>query len=414
MGIPALTDDELKAAVATYHEHGDNCEAAARSLGIAGTTFKSRIHRAARRGFLGTKPVLPGFEQTKISTDGDGNVRSLTQKPEHGDVWQIPDTHLLGKITVNRDPDGRIIQDWVRASPDADAVLQAMRTIADELKKELPRVEPTPAPILTGAAEFLLNQYTVTDSHFGMLAWGEETRSDDYDLKIAERLLLDWFTAGIAMAPEAQVGLLAQLGDLLHHDALRSITPKSMHVLDADSRLQKIIRIVIRTIRHVIRMLLAKHPHVHIIMAQGNHDESSSAWLREWIAVTYENEPRVTVDTSPDPFYAYEWGQTALFYHHGHMQGIDKIDSVWVGKFRDIYGRAKQAYGHIGHLHSKAEKEGNLMFVERHRTLAPPDAHASGHGWLSKRDAKVITYHSDHGEVFRSTLTPEMVMNRAA
>ena len=49
------------------------------------------------------------------------------------------------------------------------------------------------------------------------------------------------------------------------------------------------------------------------------------------------------------------------------------------------------------------------MKVERHRTLAPSDAYASSGGWLSERDAKVITYHREFGEVFRSTLSPEMV-----
>jgi hypothetical protein len=47
--------------------------------------------------------------------------------------------------------------------------------------------------------------------------------------------------------------------------------------------------------------------------------------------------------------------------------------------------------------------------VERHRTLAPADAYASGGGWLSKRDAKVVTYHQHFGEVSRITLSPQMV-----
>jgi len=54
------------------------------------------------------------------------------------------------------------------------------------------------------------------------------------------------------------------------------------------------------------------------------------------------------------------------------------------------------------------------MYVERHETLAAPDAYAAGGGWLSGRSAKVITYSRRYGEVARSTLRPEMVAGRYA
>lgn len=49
------------------------------------------------------------------------------------------------------------------------------------------------------------------------------------------------------------------------------------------------------------------------------------------------------------------------------------------------------------------------MVVEQHRTLAAPDAHASRGGWISGRDASVITYHRDYGYVGRVVISPEMV-----
>jgi len=54
------------------------------------------------------------------------------------------------------------------------------------------------------------------------------------------------------------------------------------------------------------------------------------------------------------------------------------------------------------------------MYVERHETLAAPDAYAAGGGWLSGRSAKVITYSKQFGEVGRSTLRPEMVAGAAS
>jgi hypothetical protein len=49
------------------------------------------------------------------------------------------------------------------------------------------------------------------------------------------------------------------------------------------------------------------------------------------------------------------------------------------------------------------------MTVERHRTLAPADAYASKSGYISGRDAKVITYSKRFGEVSRLIINPDMV-----
>lgn len=236
-----------------------------------------------------------------------------------------------------------------------------------------------------------------------MLAWAEETGAD-YDLEIAERLWLDWFAAAVQASPPAHTAIFAQLGDLVHYDSMTSETPKHRHVLDSDSRFPKIVRVVTRAVRQAIRMLLERHQEVRVIMAPGNHDPASAVWLREGLAAQYENEPRLKVNVSPKPYFAEEWGRTALFYHHGDKRGVTNIDATLAGEFREIYGRSLYAYAHIGHLHSDEGRKTGLMYVERHETLAAKDAHAAWGGWPSGRSAKVITYSKTGGEVFRSTL----------
>lgn len=78
-----------------------------------------------------------------------------------------------------------------------------------------------------------------------------------------------------------------------------------------------------------------------------------------------------------------------------------------------IDGRTKPG-AHLGHLHHVDVKENNLMIVEQHRTLAPADAYAARGGWLTGRDAKVITYHKQFGEVGRITISPDMLKGEAA
>jgi hypothetical protein len=361
-----VEDEALSQVVAALHAHDGNQTHAARSLDLKRETFRSRLNMAARRGLLlDHPPAMPGFEITKVTTDPNGG-KHITQKAEHGNVFEMPATHVIGKMTVQRDAEGRVVQDWIRAMPDAAAQLAAMRATVDAFKEEIPRAAITIPP--AHGNENLLNQYTVTDLHFGKLAWWEETGSD-YDLKIAEQLVLDWFAMAIRLSPDAATGILAQLGDLLHHDSHLSVTPTHAHVLDADSRLQKVIRVVIRTLRRIIKMMLEKHRHVHIVMADANHDPASEAWLRELFASFYDDEPRITVDRSAGTYYAYEFGDTALFYHHGHRRNPTNIDSVLAGKFREIYGRTKHAYAHLGHRHSAPRSV--LLACARPKHLLP-------------------------------------------
>jgi len=283
---------------------------------------------------------------------------------------------------------------------------ERFKAFLEGLKDEVDSV----APIKRESAgnHNLCNQYTLTDYHLGMMSWAEET-GDDWDLKIAEETLTKFFMVAIENSPKADECIFAQIGDFLHWDGLDAVTPMSKHVLDADTRFTKLVRVAIRIIRRIITMLLKKYKVVRVIMAEGNHDTASSVWMREMLSAFYENEPRLIVDTNPDPYYCVVFGDNALFYHHGHKRKINGLDSVFVGKFKKEFGGSKFAYGHLGHFHHTHKIESNLMILEQHRTLASKDAYASRGGYLSGRDAKVITYHKKYGEVARQTINIEML-----
>ena len=83
--------------------------------------------------------------------------------------------------------------------------------------------------------------------------------------------------------------------------------------------------------------------------------------------------------------------------------------ALFAAKFREVFGRTQHAYAHMGHLHHIAAKETNLMVVEQHRTLAAPDAYAARGGWMSGRDAVVVTYYKSHGEVSRARISSKML-----
>lgn len=318
----------------------------------------------------------------------------------------VPDGHVLKGRSTLYDGQGNVKQEWVKTDRDLDKAKEALFAAVEAMKEDIPAQSPIEGPEAT--ADDLLSCYVITDYHFGQLSWGEET-GEDWDVDIATDLLIRWFASAIQQAPKSHTAVLAQLGDFLHYDGLEALTPASGHILDADSRFPKIVNMVIKVLRTVINMLLEKHEHVHIIMAEGNHDLASSVWLRALFAEKYADEPRVTVDNTHTPYYAYEWGQTSLFFHHGHKKAVGNISPVFAAMFRDLFGRTKYSYAHLGHKHHK-EKEDGLMVVEQHQTLAAKDAYSSRGGWLSQRGAKVITYSKQYGEQSHVTIRPESLI----
>ncbi len=322
------------------------------------------------------------------------------------DVGADPGFMVTGKSTMYG-PDGETKLEWVKTSQEHQAIEDALRAAVDAMTESLPREPAIKGPKRKLDAE-LLNCFIVTDYHLGMYGWPEETGDDEWNTELAETTLVKWFESAIKRSPNAETAVLANIGDFLHWDGLEAVTPTSKHVLDADTRFQLIVRVAIRVFRRIVRMLLKKHAAVHVIMADANHDPAGEAWLRELFAALYADEPRVTVDTSADTYYCFEHGDTALFFHHGHKRKVTNVDDVFVSKFREIYGRTKHAYAHMGHLHHIDVKETNLMIVHQHRTLAAKDAYASRGGWLSGRSADCITYHDEFGEVGRVTVSYEM------
>ncbi len=319
----------------------------------------------------------------------------------------VPDGYKIKGTSSLVDEFGNTKLQWVKTDTDAERQVELMRAVIDGMKSDITPVSVVPPP-KKRLNEKLLNLYTVSDFHLGMLAWADES-GDDWDMKIAEDLFSKWFDAAFQKAPDAGVGVINLLGDFAHFDSLDAVTPASGHVLDADTRYQKLVRYMIRMVRRVVNMALVKHKSVRLLIVQGNHDESGMIWLAEMFNTLYDNEPRVFVDTSPDVYKMVQHGKTTLFFHHGHKARFDAIEPVMIAKFRKAFGESVYSYAHVGHLHHQKIVESRNMVVEQHRTLAAKDAYASRGGWMSGRSANVITYSAEYGEVARLTISPEML-----
>jgi len=380
--------------------------------------YVSRIQRErAAAGAPHTKIIPEGFHLSSVATtvDTDGRVRSQSYRAksgEEGDV--VPDSgsfpapegmYVRSVSTLVDGQTGAVKQQWVKSDKLKEDQFAAM---VDASLRAAERVTPrdfVPPPALFDAD--LCTLYTITDYHFGMLAWGRETGAA-WDLRIARSVLLNTFRAMLASSPASAVGILNQLGDCLHFDGLKALTPEHGNLLDADSRYQKLVEVVVEVLCMIVDMMLEKHETVVIFMHEGNHDQAGSVWLRVLFARLFKDNPRVKVETSPLPYVVYRHGKTLLGFHHGHLSKNESLPLLFAAKFREDWGLATKTYIHTGHRHHVDEKEHPGAKVIQHSTLAAPDAHAARGGWLSERQATYMVYHRQRGEVARGIFLPEM------
>ncbi|AOI76071.1 helix-turn-helix domain-containing protein [Burkholderia sp. NRF60-BP8] len=361
--------------------HNGNVSAAAKELNVARGTIANLLEglkrRAARMGY----------------------------SPAHDMTHAVPDGFHVKGVSTYYNAEGKPAGQWVKSSIDHEKQLEIIRETISELCTSFPRCSPI--AYSGGEMNALCNLVVFTDYHLGMLAWHKEGGAD-WDLKIAERLLVSSFLHMVQAAPKAGKCVLAIQGDFLHTDGLLPVTPAHKNVLDADSRYSKIVASAIRVIRHLVDYALERHAEVHLILCEGNHDEAGSIWLRQMFGALYENEPRLTVNDSELPFYVHQHGDVMLCFHHGHKVKNEALPMLFAAQYPKIWGATAKRYCHTGHRHHVDEKEYSGIVVVQHPTLAARDAYAARGGWISERAAQVITYHSKFGQVARNYVAPEM------
>ena len=399
MTFEALSDEQAQEAVDALGQCGSQRKAA-QFLGIARSTYQERLKRAAERGMmLDHPPAMPGFRIAQV-TDGP-NGRSIQQKPERGDQFAVPSGHLVKGVSALVDEDGRQIVKWIKTRAGANDV-----DIVETLKnafKDYRAAEPIPAPSVS--SDNLLTLIPCNDWHVNLLTWERET-GQNWDLKIAERVIGGAIDDAIDRSPPSSVGIVLGGGDLMHADDNTNRTALSGNVLEADGRHQKGIEVAQRLKVRTIDAALRKHNRVIVRVLKGNHDEYSSVAIAYFLLAWYRNEPRVTVDVDASLFFWHRFGKVFLGATHGHTVKLDKMASIMAHRRAEDWGATKFRYIHGFHVHhhSKLATEGGGVISESHQAPIPQDAWHYGAGFLSGRSVKTITYHREFGEISRSTV----------
>jgi len=360
-----------------------------------------KARREARQGLSGFNPVMPGFEVGSVTTllDNAGNTvrQTVRQKPAAEHDFD-PGDRRVGKVTSQVSADGRVEREWIRTAPDnsPEAVIDAAK-VAFEAYRGFARL---PAPPSQSDAD-TLTIYPLADLHIGMFAWGKET-GEDYDLVTAVEMIRKTFGELIHRSPNSRRCVILGLGDLLHADNSENRTMRSGHVLDVDTRYQKVLTAAALLIRQLIEMAAAKHEIVEVRVLPGNHDEHSAVALAVAMSAFFDGRERVAVDMDPSPYWFARFGVNLLGAHHGHLAKPIKAPGIMASHCAIDWGATTYRHMFFGHFHhARHGGEDSGMTWEVMQTPAPRDAYNAGQGYWAGRSMGSRTFHAADGPIGR-------------
>lgn len=305
-------------------------------------------------------------------------------------------------------PGSDVVLEWERVDHDKADSEAKMRAFMDALVKEIEPIKPVPFEQASSMPVDLLTVYLIGDHHLGMLAWGEETDDDDYDLKISTKLLRDVMGYLTGTVPPTKEALIVFMGDFMHTDGYVPVTPENKHPLDGDTRYPKIADAAALLMRHVIDAALTRHEHVRVIVVAGNHDPVSMVWARIALRGVYEKNRRVEIDRDVSERHYVQFGRNAIGLTHGHRAKLGNLPILMATERPEMWAQTAYRYWYTGHVHHDQVKDLTGAKVESVRVLPPPDAYTAREGYRTPRDMKAIILDRRFGERGRFIAPAEM------
>lgn len=328
--------------------------------------------------------------------------------PAHNMTRTVPDPFAVKRISTNYDADGIVKQQWVIAEPSREKTAEDLREFVEELCSEVRgKYEPTPAPEID--TDDLLTVYKFGDPHFGM-ASTVQAGGDDFDVDEADRLTRGGIDRLVRVTPSSRACIVEVIGDTMHANDSKAVTPGHGHALDVDGR--GFAYASLRAARawcYVIERALEKHAEVTVWMLEGNHDPDASQALAMAVALYFEREKRVKIDLGRAVFRYMRFGKVLLGAHHGDKVKMNDLPLLMAVDRAVDWGETSHRYISTGHIHHDVVKEVQGVRVESLRTLAAKDPYHHGKGYRALRDTRAAVYHSEYGEVERYTVSAAMI-----
>lgn len=407
-----MTPDQLEMLFALHGKVYDKTSPNLKRLKeLVGSKFASQV-------LAGTKCILVAHRDL-LRSQGKllkpSRAKHLKEKRESQKDPQLhtaaaPTGYCLKGVSTLVDGEGNVRAQWIKTYSDKldpSEFLEAFKLAVEETPPRTKTLIPPKGKPEEYVAD-LLTVYPMGDPHFGMLSWRGET-GEDFDLKIAERLLVQAVDKLVSLAPKSEKALIVNLGDFFHSDNQDNKTARSGHSLDVDSRWAKVLRLGIAAMVRCIDRTLEKHQTVRVINAIGNHDDHSSVMLAICLDHHYRDNVRVEIDVTPSQFHWYEFGLNLIGVHHGHTTKAQNLPGLMAADQPEAWGRTQFRYWLCGHVHHESKKEYAGAVVETFRTLAAKDAWHHGQGYRAGRSMVADVYHAKRGRILRHEVGVEQL-----
>ena len=195
----------------------------------------------------------------------------------------------------------------------------------------------------------------IFDLHMGKLCWGEETKWEDWDSKIAASAALESLKKMLDFWPN-----YGKIWLPLGHDFFNSDGPGDNGsggrttrgtAQDEDTRWAKSFNTGVDVALSMINLCLEYAP-VDITIMRGNHDEVRCVYMGRLLKEVFKDHPHVTVDDSLGMLKSYTFGDNFLATCHGQLEAMQKVVTECALRFPK-FGKAKWREIHTGHGHRK-------------------------------------------------------------
>ncbi|OOY15056.1 helix-turn-helix domain-containing protein [Thioclava sp. DLFJ4-1] len=235
--------------------------------------------------------------------------------------------------------------------------------------------------------------YPLYDMHAGMFAWGRETRSQDYDLKLMKADLVRSIDRVSAMSPPSDHAVVIFGGDTIHVNDAKNETPGSGHKMDADGRYEKIIDMTIEAITDAIELLASRHAKVSVYVIRGNHDEDSHVVLKAALKQRYRQDDQIDFPTldqwDKSEIYWIRHGNSLIIIHHGDKCKPERLAMIAADKC-PYWSETTHRVILTGHLHHLKVQDFPGVTHYTLRAFCPPDAYGAMFGGI--RGLQAMTF----------------------
>lgn len=279
-----------------------------------------------------------------------------------------------------------------------------------ELKADARAVPP--AVIHRAPKSGYLLELSLCDTHFGKLAWQEETGGPAYDLEVATRVFHQAADMLLERAGHMSFERILWVvgNDALHIDGDSKATTKGTPQ-DVDGRPAKVFRATRQAHCALGDRLRAVAP-LQIEVIKGNHDGASALMLGDALECWFHNDPHVSVDASPLARKYVEHGHCLIGLTHGDAGKPEMWSRLMPVDAPEQWGRTVYREMHAGHRHKDYayRDEINGVKVRMLPSLAPPDAWHASQGFVGNQpSSEALFWHAEEGVIGSAVYTHRYV-----